>query len=151
MDGHLLLQLSRRNGLSEGFLSRVGMETSRRWKWPFYCGHCESRLSSLHWANFNDGVGGGVESAELAPISAQFQPLFARPHGLRSPSSATHRRQSDRRTLLHLSPQLFISRLSRREEKRRPVCNTARTSLEAHATSLANERRAPYNDVLPAG
>ena len=22
------------------------METSRSWKWPFYCGHCESRLSS---------------------------------------------------------------------------------------------------------
>ena len=84
---------------------------------------------SLHWANFNDGVGGGVESAELAPISAQFQPLFARPHGLLSPPSATHRRQSDRRTLLHLSPQLFISRLSRREEKRWPVCNNLEDSL----------------------
>ena len=54
---------------------------------------------SLHWANFNDGVGGGVESAELAPFSAQFQPLFARPHGLRSLLSLLrHPPPSGRRT-----------------------------------------------------
>ena len=139
-----------RSRLSKGFLSRVGMETSRRWKWPFYCGHCESRLSSLHWANFNDGVGGGVESAELAPFSAQFQPLFARPHGLRSLLSLLrHPPPSGRRTdPSSFEPTaLYFSPLT----AGRKAVTLERTPLEAHATSLANECRALYNDVLPAG
>ena len=101
MDGQ---QRGRRNGdlfylLSQCFLSRVGMETGWSWKWPFYCGHCKSRLPSLHWANFNDGGGGGrggVESAELLPapvrvhlstILATFCPPTRRKARLFPPSS----------------------------------------------------------------
>ena len=130
MDGQ---QRGRRNGdlfylLSQCFLSRVGMETGWSWKWPFYCGHCKSRLPSLHWANFNDGGGGGrggVESAELAPARprpsqhnfSHFLPAHTE-EGSALPSfihRPTTYRTAVRQSLLHLSPQLFISRLSRRK------------------------------------
>ena len=138
MDGQ---QRGRRNGdlfylLSQCFLSRVGMETGWSWKWPFYCGHCKSRLPSLHWANFNDGGGGGrggVESAELLPapvrvhlstILATFCPPTRRKARLFPPSSTDRPPTAVRQSLLHLSPQLFISRLSRRKEKTKVVCDT---------------------------
>ena len=63
-------------------------------------------------------------SVHLSTISATFCPPTRRKARLFPPSSTDRPPTAVRQSLLHLSPQLFISRLSRRKEKRKAVCDT---------------------------